>query len=939
VGFEVGSLVRARGREWVVLPESEKDMLIVRPLGGMQDEVTGIYLPLESVEEAHFQLPTPRDAGDYRSCRLLRDALRLGFRSSAGPFRSFGRINVDPRPYQLVPLLMALKMSTIRMLISDDVGIGKTIEACLVARELIDQGDARRMAVLCPPHLAEQWQAELREKFHIDAELVLAATAGQLERRCGPNESLFDLYPNVIVSIEFIKADRRRDEFIRACPDLVIVDEAHGCALGAEHGRQLRHELVKGLAADRDRHLILVTATPHSGKPEAFRSLISLLDPVFEQLPDDLAGPENQQHRSRLSRHFVQRRRADIRGYLHADTPFPDRDASEETYQLSPEYRELFKKALDYTRESVTSHSGDRRRQRVRWWSALALLRSLASSPAAAAATLRARAIADETRSADEADELGRRTVLDLTVEDSIEGIDLVPGSTFADGGDAKGYDRRRLLEMARAADALVGEHDAKLEKLVVIVKRLLADNYRPIVFCRFIPTANYVGANLRRALGSDVEVVAVTGEVPPAERKQRVALLTESSRRVLVATDCLSEGINLQDHFDAVVHYDLSWNPTRHEQREGRVDRYGQPTKTVKVITYYGVDNQIDGIVLEVLIRKHRAISASLGISVPVPQDTQEVVEALFEGLLLRRMSGGVHEQLKMFEEFIGPKRDEFYKRWDAAAQRERRSRSLFAQQSIKVEEVARELSEVRVAIGAGADVETFAVNALRTYGGTVTDGDPVHIDLRAAPNALREALGSLSTFTARFQLPVKDDQLHLSRTHPVVEGLASYVLDDALDPLGEGLARRAGVIRTKAVQHRTNLLLLRYRFHLLRRSQQEEEALLAEDCQLLAWVGSVNEAHWLSKESTDALLLAIPDEQVPKKEAEAIIAELLGDVGRLNTKLEDEGQRLGEKLLDAHKRIRAAAQVRDLTFEVRPHVPPDVLGVYVYVPAGQGV
>src|ERR1700732_4476250 len=259
--FEVGSLVRARGREWVVLPESDGQMLILRPLGGTEHEVAGIYLPLEAVEAARFQLPSPQEVGDYRSCRLLRDALRLGFRSSAGPFRSFGRINVDPRPYQLVPLLMALKMSTIRMLISDDVGIGKTIEACLVARELIDQRDAQRLAVLCPPHLAEQWQTELREKFHIEAELVLASTAGQLERSCGPNESLFDVYPHVIVSIDFIKSDRRRDEFLRACPDLVVVDEAHGCASGAEHGRQLRHELVKGLAANRDRHLILVTAT------------------------------------------------------------------------------------------------------------------------------------------------------------------------------------------------------------------------------------------------------------------------------------------------------------------------------------------------------------------------------------------------------------------------------------------------------------------------------------------------------------------------------------------------------------------------------------------------------------------------------------------------------------------------------------------------------
>ena len=156
--FAVGSLVRARGREWVVLPQSDSDLLMLRPLGGSEEEVTGIYVPLELVEHARFELPDPARLGDFRSCRLLRDALRLGFRSSAGPFRSFAHLAIEPRPYQLVPLLMALKLDPIRILIADDVGIGKTVEAALIARELLDRGEVTRLAVLCPPQLAEQWQ-------------------------------------------------------------------------------------------------------------------------------------------------------------------------------------------------------------------------------------------------------------------------------------------------------------------------------------------------------------------------------------------------------------------------------------------------------------------------------------------------------------------------------------------------------------------------------------------------------------------------------------------------------------------------------------------------------------------------------------------------------------------------------------------------------------
>src|ERR1700733_11549168 len=126
VTFAVGSLVRTRGREWVVLPESEDDLLVLRPLGGTDEEIAGVYLPLESVESASFALPNPELLGDHRSCGLLRDAVRLGFRASAGPFRSFAHLAIEPRPYQLVPLLMALKLDPIRLLIADDVGIGKT---------------------------------------------------------------------------------------------------------------------------------------------------------------------------------------------------------------------------------------------------------------------------------------------------------------------------------------------------------------------------------------------------------------------------------------------------------------------------------------------------------------------------------------------------------------------------------------------------------------------------------------------------------------------------------------------------------------------------------------------------------------------------------------------------------------------------------------------
>jgi len=950
--FAVGSLVRARGREWVVLPESSDDLLVIRPLGGSEDEATGIYLPLEDVEPATFDLPSPKMIGDHRSCRLLRDAVRLSSRAGAGPFRSFARIAVEPRPYQLVPLLMALKLDPVRLLIADDVGIGKTIEAALIVRELLDRGEITRFAVLCPPHLAEQWQVELRSKFHLEAELVLPGTVSRLERDCGPGESLFELYPQVIVSMDFIKSDRRREEFVHNAPELVVVDEAHTCAYGYETrgGRHQRHQLVKSLAADNRRHLILVTATPHSGKEDAFRSLLGLLRPEFADLPADLTGPEHEAERRKLAAYFIQRRRADIQHFLDAETAFPNREEKEIAYRLTPEYRRLFDRVLAYARESVKSKDGNLHRQRVRWWSALAMLRSLGSSPAAAAATLRTRAAAADTETADEADEIGQRTVFDMDVVEQAEIIDIAPGGDpgdeFGDAPDDSSHHRRRLLDMAREAERLAGEADPKLLGAIQLVRELVEDGYHPVVFCRFIPTADYVANELRTRLPSDVAVMWVTGELPPAEREARVLELAHSPRRVLVATDCLSEGINLQEHFDAVMHYDLSWNPTRHEQREGRVDRYGQRKPTVRVVTYYGADNPVDGIVLDVLLRKHKTIRTSLGISVPVPLDTNTVVEAILEGLLLRgqRNSGQGQLVLPGFEDVAAPKKQELYSEWDSTADRERRSRTVFAQESIKTDEVARELDEARKAAGGPADVASFVVESLRAHGAAVTQkGGVVHLDLRGVGGVLRDSLrraaGVDDSLDACFEMPAPGGAVYLSRTHPFVETLASHVMDAALDTQARGVARRAGAIRTSSVTRRTTLLLMRFRFDIVTRRDGHVHSQLAEECRILGFVGSPDHPEWLDDKEAERLLGAEPTANILPDQAEEAVRRVVEAVDTLRPHFEGKARERAATLLDAHRRVRQAARMRGTIYEVEPKLPPDVLGVYVYLPIPVGV
>lgn len=945
--FNVGSLVHARGREWVVLPESTEDMAILRPLGGGDSEVTGILTDLEEIRPARFEPPAASQAGDFRSCRLLRDALRLGFRASAGPFRSFGHLNVEPRPYQLVPLLMALKQDPIRMLVADDVGIGKTVEAALIAKEMLDRGEVTRLAVLCPPHLAEQWQRELAGKFQIDAEVVLASTARRLESHCRGGENLFERYPYTIVSMDFIKQDNRRDDFLRTCPELVIVDEAHSCAFGGQvnSAQHKRHLLLKKLSERQDRHLILVTATPHSGNEDAFRSLLSLLQPEFAQLPPNLGGDANRTQRERLALHLVQRKRADIEHYLDADTPFPKRQEKEVSYALTGPYRAFFQKVLAFVRETIQDKDGTLVRKRVRWWSALALLRSMASSPASAAATLRTRAKNLDAETVEESDELGRRAVMDIGDDgDALEPSDLPPGSDLGDEDDEAHRTRRRLLDMARDADRLFGEPDSKLLLVTSQVQKLLEDGFSPIVFCRFIPTAEYVATHLKSSLKrqfNGLEVVAITGLLPPDDREQRIKDLGGADRRVLVATDCLSEGINLQDAFDAVVHYDLSWNPTRHEQREGRVDRYGQASKEVRVLTLFGKDNQIDGLVLDVLLRKHKKIRSSLGISVPVPATSDDVLQAVIEGFILRGGEFPAHDgsaqqaALPGMEDFVPEPAKDLFSQWEEAADREKKSRAIFAQHSLKAEEVQQELQAAQGAIGAGVDLKHFIEDALKGLGaGLATDRRGTRIDLGECPQELKDLLPvEKDQFLVRFERPVPEKGLLLSRIHPFTESLASFVLDTALDPLGKGVANRCGVIRTEAVSTRTTMLLLRHRMHLIVTRQGRDFPLLAEDSDLLAFEGAPEQAQWLDRDRAEELMRAVPAGNVAPEQISEFLQRVLDGMRHLTPRLEQACVERAEALLQAHRRVRKASEAKG-RIRVEAQRPPDLLGIYVLLP-----
>ncbi len=917
VSFAPGDLVFARGREWVALPSPDQDTLCLRPLSGAEGDIQVLHPALERdpVRPAQFELPEVADGIAYATrdaALLLSEALRLSLRRGAGPFRSAARVAFEPRAYQLVPLLMALRLPVIRLLIADDVGIGKTIEAGLVLRELIDRGEVDRFAVLCPPHLVEQWTDELLQKFDLDAVAVTAASAARLERGLPSSQTLFDAYPFTVVSLDYIKAERRRENFARVCPGLVIVDEAHAC-VGTHQGRQQRFELLERLANDPERHMLLLTATPHSGDELAFDRLLGLLDEGF-----GIGALDDENVRIRLARHFVQRRRIDITGREWGeDRVFPRHDTKENPYAFTPDHHAFHDAVLNYCLGVVEGAGPDQRRRRLAFWGTLALMRCVGSSPAAAASALRNRLAADPDRLAEQ--------VFDEDADEA-DAIDVEPASGL-DESDP-------LAALVQRAERLIAAPDPKLAATVKELKPLIADGANPVVFCRFIATADHVAAGLRKVFPK-LRIDAVTGALTPDERRARVEDMGNAEQRLLVATDCLSEGINLQSSFDTVLHYDMSWNPTRHQQREGRVDRYGQSAKLVRSILLYSPDSAIDGAVLEVILRKAERIRKATGVTVPLPDDRGAVTGALMNAVLLRK---GRSRQLTLD---FGPDVERMETSWRNAEEGERRSRTRFAQNALKPAEVAPEWQRWRDLLGGPDQVRRFVDRSMSRLDAPLepVNGGVTKAHLSALPMAVKERLaarGLEGTIRLSFDPPPAPGAELVTRSHALPATLAEALFEGALDPGTTPTASlgRVGAWPTQAVQAVTTVLLLRLRFKLTVHGRRER-LLLVEEAGTLAFTGTASEIS-ISGEAALALLEHAAAGDLAPVARQRILNQARERVaGSFSLAIASYASQRAAELAQDHHRVRTAG-IGVARVSVEPVLPPDIIGLYVLLPRG---
>ena len=934
--FKPGNLIHARGRDWVVQSGSTDDLLSVRPLSGSGDELEYIVpdLELEAVRPASFPEPDVSRMGNLEDSAIFRNAVMLRLRDGAGPLRCMGHIAVEPRSYQLTPLLMALRMETIRLLIADDVGIGKTIEAGLIAREMMDRYEIERISILCPPHLVDQWVKEMREHFNLPAVALTSSSVYSLEKRLPSGMSLTQYYPVTVVSLDYIKNPGRRDNFIHTAPEFIIVDEAHTCTEKNGRTSQLRFNLLKDLASKADRHMVFLTATPHSGDNVAFGNLLSLIDPRFAVLGSldskDMEGYRDL--REELSLHLVQRQRKDVLEFR--DKPnFARRLQNEYQYSFNGEWNEFFESVRDYCAKLGEKYSQER--NPAIWYAILALYRSIASSPASAIKALetRIRSVTGPESEDDTSLEESLEILMDTNSSDAAADVDVT---------DIFRHDRvlKDLLEKAKILQEL---DDPKFRLLLRVLKEQFLkpdqfsnEPYRPIVFCKYVATANYVADKLKDALPKNrYHIEVITGQQSPEERQERVDALGKEDYPILVATDCLSEGINLQEQFNAVIHYDLAWNPTRHEQREGRVDRFGQVSQYVKCAMLYGEDNPVDGLILNVILRKAKTIRDSLGVIVPVPDDNRAIQNALIQATMLKKRD---EKQLEFDFGEIEDLEESLSKPWEDALEKAKLSRTIFAQRSIHTDDVYALLSKEKLILGTEDDVEDFTMrilSRLKVHPIRTDKGCILKLDEIADQNLkihLREA-GVQNEIKVSFHYPPASGYTFIHRSHPLVEALSSFAFEYNMENDTAGgfdLGSRCAVTETAEVSEVIFMYMVRIRMQINTQghTSMAEETLLLRDCGDSLLV--------MSGEEYRKYLAVMPSGNLSQAYRERKMCQALG---RFHDRAKDISLILNDRartLYDENNAVRTASKAGG-RLSVQPCDGVDLLGAYVLIPSGE--
>jgi len=611
---EQGQLVEVRRRQWVVsdvgasafrelfAPAREGLVTLVSVDEDSLGEECQLVWQLEPGARVIDRAGLPSLTGCDEADRLdaFLDAVRWGAATNAdrgflqSPFRS----GVSIESYQFDPVVRAIDMARVNLLIADDVGLGKTIEAGLVIQELLVRHRARTVLVVCPSSLQLKWQIEMHEKFGLEFRVVDTEYLKRLRREQGIRANPWTSFPRLITSMDWMKSGEALRLFKDALPpsltyprkfDILVVDEAHNVAPAMATRYALesqRTSLIRRIAPHFE-HRLFLSATPHNGYQESFTALLELLDD--QRFARNVMPDEKQRQRvmvRRLKTDLVDADGKPVYPKREIKTLEVDYTAEErEAHKLLREYGDSLRKAVNGTKLAFGSHF------------VLNLLKKrLFSSPRAFAITLEkhreslaGRARKKDTTALDE--RILRKAIGRLEEEyASDEHLEQAIGEAVEEASTAHTEltaDQKDMLKrLALWADAAKGRPDSKAKAILAWIDEHLRpggqwNGSRVILFTEYRATHGWLFEILTNHVCGGERLAELHGSLDPEDRAKVTAAFQAapdvSPVRILLATDAASEGIDLQNHCNYLIHVEIPWNPNVMEQRNGRIDRHGQ--------------------------------------------------------------------------------------------------------------------------------------------------------------------------------------------------------------------------------------------------------------------------------------------------------------------------------------------------------------------------
>ncbi|MHB1161571.1 MAG: helicase-related protein [Chloroflexota bacterium] len=626
-------------------------------LGGAEME---LLHPFEAIEPIRREFD-PRRAAPLRNWLVYHQAFLL--EQSLGPSALLsaqpGRMRL--LPYQLVPVLRALRMGRVRLMLADGVGLGKTIQAGLIICELMARRLAHRVLIVSPAGpLLEQWRTEFRDRFGIRLEVIDRAKLEDIRRSTELGANPFDHVALGLASIDFLKQEKVLEQLERAAYDVVVIDEAHHCTdpgAGADREDSQRRRLAQVLARRAD-GLILATATPHDGHDRSFASLCELLDPSLVDGRGSLRG-------ERYRPHVVRRLRSHVRDPKTGEPLWPERKVIPVRVEVDQEreksFAALHKGVLELVKPEL--ERALRRQQYSDALAYIALLKRSVSTAAACQATLDAVAARLEGILQEKVEDqetrrerlkalrdLHRRLARFGSVSHEEEGErELLEAEELAQSLAAlERESRQQSREVGRTTNVVAalrdlgklaeraGNEDPKLRQLVAEIRaiRRAEPHANVLVYTEYVDSQTVAVDTLKSAdLG---EILTLQGRDPDQVRDRVTERFREADGLILVSTDASAEGLNLHQRCHHLIHLELPFNPNRLEQRNGRIDRFGQ--KQEPIVRYLYLQGTFEERILLRLIAKYERQRARLTFvpnTLGVTAGNDVTSERLLQGLL----------------------------------------------------------------------------------------------------------------------------------------------------------------------------------------------------------------------------------------------------------------------------------------------------------------